>query len=217
MFRGLDEAPTCVGEAGKISDELIADIRRWRDWKPLQKKGNLFESAPYIEWGIDPEAEQLFAVQRAEWLGMKRYSQRSGEVSGLAYTRALELAKKMAILLSADRIGPPPVAKNELAEWEKTTSISRGDAVAACAMVDFCMEEMAKFVKHQTSDGPISRAANLIYAYLKKHPGRLVSKAQITRGVRQVDSKEIRLRAIELLIDTMKIRLGDNGGYMVLE
>jgi hypothetical protein len=215
MFRGLDEAPTCTGESGEINRELIEDIRKWRNWSPQIKDGAKLETPPYLVWGIDDAAEEFFSTQRPEWLKMKRYSQRTGEIDGLAYTRALELAKKLAILISADRIGPPPRESESLTQWENSAIINKDDAIAACAMVDFCMEEMARFVKNQTSDGPISRAANLIYSFLEKHRGKEVTKTQITRGVRQVDSKDLRSKAIELLIETSKISKAREGVYKV--
>jgi hypothetical protein len=213
MFRGLDEAPSCNGTSGPLDDQLLKDIRRWREWVPEPEKGKRMSADPFITWDISPEADAIFDNARAEWLKQKRHGQSSGETEYLVYTRALELAKKLAIVISADRIGPPPIHPNSSA-W--LPCISEDDARAACDMVDFCMEEMGRFVKCQTADGPIARAANLIYSFMERNKGREINRTQLTRGVRQVESKELRAKAIDILKDQGRIKDGKNGGWTLV-
>ena len=245
LFHGNVEAPILEAEDDYLlttkqldekkerEEKLLEAIKAWRIWEPMNDEGVMTWRISHQEEHIDDDcidafkdifgyytdvpatAAKLFSLFRLRWLEIKRHGQRTGQVEYLAATRGLELAKKVAVLVSANRVGPPPrpSIKQDIStyakayqQWEESAIINWRDALAACILVDYCLAGMTRFVRFNTSDGPTSRAANAILAYFKKHPETVITKSEICQGVRSVDCKTLRQNALNHLLENGEIK-----------
>lgn len=245
IFRGNAEAPEREGanldfDSGPLA-LLCDDVRLWRNWEPCTSSGlmvwkvcsdkvelsqndlrDVAECFPNDGEDDVPDADgissapELFTYFRKYWLGLKRHGQRTGQFEYLAYTRGLELAKKVAMLISADRVGPPPKNQQDRIAWENSATINWRDALAACSLVNYCLAEMADFVRFNTSDGPTSNAANQILEFFKNNRDQVITKTAVCLGVRKVDCKILRQKALVHLTETGQIKLSPCGkGYVL--
>lgn len=156
LFNGFDEPEVKKGAALALPHALLIQLQRWRSWKPGGASHP--DADPFTSWRFHPEAEIFLEELDKAWYKAKRAGRAMGDTSTLVYSRALEIVKKVALLLAADSLGGPG----------PDTQIQSHHVQLAFKVVNQSVEEMRTMVSDHVADSEYECLVKEVLAFIKK-------------------------------------------------
>ena len=194
-------------ELGNLSAEdnshtfSVGDLVIDDETKEVKVSGNVVKLTP-IEYNIllllVRNAGKVFSID--EIYEKMLAADRTGDETNYLYGKALENARRVALILAVGRSGPEAV-------------ITEGDAVYACRLVKYLVGDLIRAVKETVAENNDEKAKKRILQIVAASGGGGISKRDLTRKT-QFIRKSFRDEYVADLVESgeLVVKFGANGG-----
>ena len=148
----------------------------------------------------DEAAREAFEAFNDEIFRKMTKADKSGDETNYLYGKALENARRVALILAVGRSGPEAV-------------ITEGDAVYACRLVKYLVGDLIRAVKETVAENNDEKAKKRILQIVAASGGGGISKRDLTRKT-QFIRKSFRDEYVADLVESgeLVVKFGANGG-----
>ena len=175
-------------EAG-IPSRVRAEVLTWKD-----------AAAAVRTVPAEEAARATFEAFNDEIFRKMTKAGKSGDETNYLYGKALENARRVALILAVGRSGPEAV-------------ITEGDAVYACRLVKYLVGDLIRAVKETVAENNDEKAKKRILQIVAASGGGGISKRDLTRKT-QFIRKSFRDEYVADLVESgeLVVKFGANGG-----
>ena len=149
-----------------------------------------------------PEAAAVFAAFTDEIYAKMMQADKTGDETNYLYGKALENARRVALILATGRHGG-------------REAIGERDAVYACTLVKYLIGDVIRAVRETVAESPDEKAKKRILQVVAQAGRGGIAKQDLTRKT-QFLRKQFRDEYLDDLVESEELRMGTNskGGVM---